>query len=558
MGIRGKFSLLLSSCVVLAVCLTTVAIAHFFTGEQTSFLVDYQTNRALVVSHELTQKFDLLYAQVDAVVRNEKKPLESLHEILPSVASLEVWEGEVLIDSLPTQLDVSAPKPGGTRWAFSGMLIVGKTAAVGFVARVGKRSYRLGLMGDWFVDVIRTERGSSVQLVQPDGDILVRSESPETYYQREIFSLMGGQLEGQPRSTRYSDQHGKNVIGTFLRLPTEPATLLTLHTPTATIAAVVQRTYRYTALITVAFLSVTLVLGVMFAASLTKPLRELDSQTREIAQGRFDVPLVKNAARQDEVGSLARSFARMGQDLKKTQADLQHAERLAALGKFSASIAHEIKNPLGGILMNTQLAEQQLDATPVDSAAIKETLGFVREETWRADRILKNLMKFSRQDRPPMRELELCARVRRTLQILKPTLEEAGVTVALHLPNEEVSVRANEDQIQEVLTNLIQNAIYAMQERPTKELSVRMEITDHVKLSIADTGRGMNEEIRKHLFEPFFTTKPIGEGTGLGLSVCHGILKTHGGKIEVESQMDRGTTFHIYLPFYDADMTNAA
>lgn len=553
MGIRGKFSLLLSSCVVLAVCLTTLAIAHFFTGEQTSFLVDYQTSRALVVSHQVNEKFDLLHSQVDAIVRSEKEPLTRLHEILPSVASLEIWQGDRRLAAFPDSLVSNVPPAGTSRWAFSDLLLVDNNPAVGWVARCGGKSIRLGLQGEWFAELFRNERGSSVQLVQPSGDVLVRSEASDSFYQAEIFSLMAGQIAGQPRSTRYVDSQGRPVIGTFLRLPTEPPTLVTLHTPTASIAAVIQRTYRYTALIALSCLVMTLIAGMAFAASLTQPLRELDSQTREIAQGHFDIPLVKNATRADEVGSLARSFVRMGQDLKKTQADLQHAERLAALGKFSASIAHEIKNPLGGILMNTQLAEQQLGAAPVDVSAIKETLGFVREETWRADRILKNLMKFSRQEKPPMNVIDLCVRIRRTLQILKPTIDQAGVTLVLDLPSENVPVRANDDQMQEVLTNLIQNAIHAMRERVLRELTIRLTVTDHVQLTIADTGQGMSEEIQRHLFEPFFTTKPIGEGTGLGLSVCHGILKTHGGKIDVQSKLDQGTTFTLLLPLSDTD-----
>jgi len=553
LGIRGKFSLLLSSCVVLAVCLTTLAIAHFFTGEQTSFLVDYQTSRALVLSHQINDKFDLLHAQVEAVVSSEADPLTRLREILPSVASVEIWKGEDRIHAYPKDFVTPIPALGVSRWAFGGLLTVGETTAVGWIARCGGKTVRLGLEGDWFSDLFRTERGSFVQLIQPNGDTLVRSEQAESFFHPEIYSLMSGQSPGQPRSTRYTDLQGRPVIGTFLRLPSEPPTLITLHTPTASIAAVIQRTYRYTALIAISCLVMTLIAGMAFAASLTQPLRELDSQTREIAQGHFDIPLVRSATRGDEVGSLARSFVRMGQDLKKTQSDLQHAERLAALGKFSASIAHEIKNPLGGILMNTQLAEQQIANAPPDMAAIKETLGFVREETWRADRILKNLMKFSRQDRPPMTGMDLCARIRRTLQILKPTLDQAGVTVVLDLPSEEVPIRANDDQMQEVLTNLIHNATHSMRERILKELTIKVTVSDHVQLRIADTGQGMSDDVQKHLFEPFFTTKPIGEGTGLGLSVCHGIIKTHGGKIEVQSRLDEGTTFTILLPLTDAE-----
>lgn len=552
MGIRGKFTLLLSSCVVMAVCLTTVAIAHFFAGEQTAFLVDFQTTRAEVLSRQINEKFDLLFAQVDAILKSESHPMERLKEILPSLETLELWQGERRLSRFPTSLATEAPPQGTSRWAFTGLLEVGDTAAVGWIARVGSKTVRLGLKGDWFSDLFRTERGASVELIQPNGEVLVRSEAAETYFEPKVYSLMGGQMPGQPTSTRYIDMNGRPVVGTFLRLPVEPSTLLTLHTPTATISAVVQRTYQYTASITGIFLAVTLALGVIFAASLTRPLRELDRQTRQIAKGDFDIPVVKTSGRSDEVGNLARSFSQMGQDLKKVQIELQHAERLAALGKFSASIAHEIKNPLGGILMNAQLAEQQLSTTPIDSAAVKETLSFVREETWRADRILKNLMKFARQEKPPMKYIDLRDRLKRTFQILKPQFDQAGVLLKLELPPNEIRVRANEDQIQEVLTNLAQNAIHSMRDRPVKELLVRLEITDFIRIELRDTGQGMSEDVKSHLFEPFFTTKPIGEGTGLGLSVCHGILKNHGGKIDVESQLDRGTTFSLLFPIPDA------
>lgn len=554
MGLRGKFSSLLSVCVVVAVFMTTYATTRFFTSEQETFIVDYQTNRALFLEHRVNEKFDLLHSQVQAVVDSEANPLASLLEALPALSGGEFWEDGHLVKASPEPQDVPyPPPPGDSRWAFSSSTALQATPAVRWIGRYGKKIIVLSLQSAWFEDVFYTERGALVQLVHPNGNVLVQSDvetkPTQTLFQSEIYAKMATRAPGSPETSKYRSDAGDELLGTFLALRTAPPVLITLHTPTSTVTAVIHRTYRYSAGIALCFLVLTLALGMLFSSGLTQPLRELDQQTRQVAQGKFDLPLVKNASRHDEVGSLSRSFARMGQDLKKMQEELNHAERMAALGKFSASIAHEIKNPLGGILINTQLAEEQMLAEPIDRAALKETLSFVREETWRADRIVKSLMKFARQDKPPLREIDFTERVKRTLAMLKPLIDQGGVKLTSTLPSEALVCAGNEDQIHEVLLNLIQNAMYAMKETQLKQLTVMMCADGQVmRLEIADSGHGMTEDVRQHLFEPFFTTKPIGEGTGLGLSVCHGIIKNHGGTIDVVSEPGKGTKFVISFP----------
>lgn len=549
MGLTGKFSLLLSGCVILAVLLTTAAATRFFTADQESSLIHTQTERAVQVEKRLTEKFDLLHAQVKAVLDAEPNPLARLAEALPALKGAQLWDEARLLGAIPPSYAGAPPPSGNSEWA----LVLGQEpGAVRWLGRYGAKTVSLLLAKDWF-DEIPSDRGIHFQLALPTGDLLVTNSNvlkgEGVFAKADLEEQWRLGQPGMPRTRKYETTSGDRVVGTSLLLPLDPPVLFALHTSTSAISRVIWRTYRYTAGIAVGMLFLTIAAGMIFSAGLTRPLRALDQQTRDIAQGKFDLPVVRSASRKDEVGSLARSFARMGQDLKKLRDELQRSERLAALGKFSASIAHEIKNPLGGILINTQLAEEQATVEPLDREALKETLGFVREETWRADRIVQSLMKFARHDRPQLKELNLSDRLKRSLSIMRGSLVQAEVHLDLRLADTPITIRANEDQIHEVIVNLAQNAVHAMKDCNLKQLTVSLsETPTQVVLEIGDSGHGMTEDIKTHLFEPFFTTKPIGEGTGLGLSVCHGIVRSHGGRIEVESEPGKGTRFLLIFP----------
>lgn len=550
-GLTGKFSALLAGCVILAVATTTLVITRFYTTDQETTLIQSQTEEALVIERSLSEKFAVLHAQVKVTLESEENPIPKLLETLPEISGAAIWEsgkqktvlGKKLLPQTP-------PPPGKSEWAIYAPSLPDSQPAetISWVGRYQTTDVVLYLNRAWFEDSLANFRGLSADLLTSDAKLIVSNTSAEPL-PASFFDWVSKMSLGVPSSQKITTSLGREILSTTLATTFDPPVIIHLHTPTQSINRVIYRTYRHSAVIAIVMLVITITVGVLFSLSLTRPLRALEAQTRDIAQGKFDLPTLQNASRGDEVGGLSRAFARMGQDLKKLREELRHTERLAALGKFSASIAHEIKNPLGAILINTQLAEEQLNSPQIQPQEIKQTLDYVKEETWRADRIVKSLMKFARNDKPEMREFNLNDRVRRSLAILQASLQQNAINLLWEVQEGPLYILGNEDNIHEVILNLVQNAIYAMKKSPTKNLKVKLsETSESILLQIEDSGSGIPEAVKANLFEPFFTTKPIGEGTGLGLSVCHGIMRNHGGKIDVTSEEGTGTCFTLTFP----------
>jgi two-component system NtrC family sensor kinase len=227
---------------------------------------------------------------------------------------------------------------------------------------------------------------------------------------------------------------------------------------------------------------------------------------------------------------------------------LLQTEKLAAIGELVAGVAHELNNPLTGIstfaqlLLEEQLGEEQLDA-----------VRNIKRESDRAVSVIRDLLVFSRKSDPRYGQVDLRSLIEQTLRLRSYTLQSAGISVEKDLDPNLPPVLGDDRKLQQVLMNVIVNAEYAMHRTDVRRLAVRARgDATHVAVEIADTGVGMSPDIAKHVFEPFFTTKPVGVGTGLGLSVSYGIVKAHGGSIEVSSTAGLGTTFRIALPLTPA------
>jgi signal transduction histidine kinase len=227
---------------------------------------------------------------------------------------------------------------------------------------------------------------------------------------------------------------------------------------------------------------------------------------------------------------------------------LLQTEKLAAIGELVAGVAHELNNPLTGIstfaqlLLEEKLGEEQLDA-----------VRNIKRESDRAVSVIRDLLVFSRKSDPRYGQVDLRSLIEQTLRLRSYTLQSAGISVEKDLDPNLPPVLGDDRKLQQVLMNVIVNAEYAMHRTDIRRLAVRARgDSTHVAVEIADTGIGMSPDIAKHVFEPFFTTKPVGVGTGLGLSVSYGIVKAHGGSIEVSSTAGLGTTFRIALPLTPA------
>jgi len=232
--------------------------------------------------------------------------------------------------------------------------------------------------------------------------------------------------------------------------------------------------------------------------------------------------------------------------LKSTQDDLLQAEKLTSLGQMAASIAHEINNPLAGVLVYTNLLSKKVAG---DVFTREEALGYLSKmesEVSRCSRIIRKLLDFARQTEPNLRLVDINQVLEQVLSMVGHQAQLQNVEVIKELSPSLPAVMADFDQLQQVFTNLSLNAIQAMPEGG--RLMLRSSVADsEVKVDVRDTGCGIPRESLAKLFTPFFTTKEKGKGVGLGLAVVHGIVERHKGKVKVQSEVGKGTTFSVYL-----------
>jgi signal transduction histidine kinase len=219
---------------------------------------------------------------------------------------------------------------------------------------------------------------------------------------------------------------------------------------------------------------------------------------------------------------------------------------------LAASVAHEINNPVAGVLNLSMLMKRLVKEDGVPHARLDEFRGYLDDvvsETSRVGRIVSDLLAFSRRPSPHREPADLNEIIRRTVSLLDHKLELAAVRLDLALAEGIPAVMCDASQIQQVVVNLVSNGVEATQSGGT--VSVRtasLESGGAVAFEVSDTGSGIPEEMLTRIFDPFFTTKEEGQGTGLGLAVSYGIVVAHGGEIEVESRVGVGTTFRVILP----------
>lgn len=330
--------------------------------------------------------------------------------------------------------------------------------------------------------------------------------------------------------------------------------------------------------VVVEVLAICLFLWLFTRQFVRRPIQELIQGTHAISQMELDRPI--RAGRDgSEIAELAHSFDEMRvrlkdaigeineftqnleskvkdrtRELELAHQKLRHTDRLASLGQLSASVAHEINNPVAGVLNLAMLMQRLLkeDGVPPDRLAdFRRYLGQVVQETSRVGRIVSDLLSFSRRSNPHREETDLNAIVMATISLVAHKLRLANVEVVNRVSGDLPHVLCDRSQIQQVVLNLVLNAAEAMQPRGGGRLELDSGTLDNdqvVWLRFADTGEGIAPENVRKIFDPFFTTKPEGKGVGLGLAVSYGIVQAHGGDIEVQSKLGRGTVFTITLP----------
>jgi signal transduction histidine kinase len=362
----------------------------------------------------------------------------------------------------------------------------------------------------------------------------------------EIKGLQGRGIHG--RTLEYV-QDGVEMVGGLAQ--TEFSNLLAgVQIPKAAAYLTARELLNNLILVSLALLVVSAALGLFGSRLITRPLDRLTNATKEIAKGKFDIKV--ESSTRDEISDLSLSFNQMATELdsrekalKGAQAALVQSEKMAAFGQLGAGIAHEIKNPLAGILGLTQLSLRR--ATEDDP--VYKNLTIIEKETNRCTAIIQNLLKFARQEKVAFEPININRVAQDAAAIVEHQLEMNKVKLKKNFASSLPMISGNANQIQQVLLNLMINAQQAMEGSPGEVTVTTLSLdSSHVQVQISDNGSGIPEDVQAKIFEPFFTTKEVGKGTGLGLSVSYGIIKEHKGEIKVESSPETGTTFTIDFP----------
>ena len=298
---------------------------------------------------------------------------------------------------------------------------------------------------------------------------------------------------------------------------------------------------------TTALLVLALVLAVVIGSSFTRPIQELASAARVVAAGNLDfqVPVKRN----DEVGQLATTFNEMIDGLKSKrdlEERLNQSERAAVIGRLTQSVAHEIRNPLN--VINLSIDHVNKKYAPEDPARrekFTQLLSSIKDEIERLKHLVNDLLNYGRPTRFAVETIDMRQLVEETLSLLRQQADIQGVWVTIDEQSGPASVRGDRERLKSFVSNLAINALQAMPSGG--HLTAQVARHDgEVEVKISDTGVGISEESLGKIFEPYFSTKQ--SGFGLGLAVTRKIIEEHQGKIAVESQLQRGTTFTVTLP----------
>jgi len=305
------------------------------------------------------------------------------------------------------------------------------------------------------------------------------------------------------------------------------------------------------------------VLSLILFRSITRPLSKLKEGAEKIGAGNFNYEI--NLSGYNELTALAQSFNKMAKNLQKSESQIIQMDRMASLGQLAGGIAHELNNPLTGVLGQSQIALEKLSATD----PLRETLGKITKAAERCRKITKGLLDFSRQKDYHFELTDITKIIDASLDICSSDIIASKITVIKNYGKNVPKINVSSAHIQQVFLNIITNAIHTMKNGGMLTITTRDVIANEMKqsqnkiatpsarndniqfieISFKDTGDGISKENLEKIFTPFFTTKDPGKGTGLGLAISYGIVQRHNGKIMVSSGGEKkGATFTIKFP----------
>lgn len=280
---------------------------------------------------------------------------------------------------------------------------------------------------------------------------------------------------------------------------------------------------------------------------------EVKRRTDELIQKEREA--AASEARTAEAQRKHREIEEAYQKLQETQDQLIQSEKLASIGRVVAGVVHELNSPL---ITVQGYVRQLLSGAKRSPEEITRSLEIIARQSERCSRTVRDLLTFSRKEKPKFQVVDVCKLLDNSIENLSLELTADKVEIVKKFPDEFIGIHADPDQLQQVFSNLLVNAWHALRESPhDRKLCVTLVNTgESLQVFITDNGAGISKENLNKIFEPFFTTKPAGKGTGLGLSLSHAIVHMHGGKMAVESEENKGTTFLIQLPMHARDASH--
>jgi len=426
-------------------------------------------------------------------------------------------------------------------------------------------------------------------------------KSAEACYGFHTQSQPLEKLDRPDRFRIYRDASGQRVLGIITPIENQPSCLNAIchaHTEEEKIlgvldtnlslaradAQVKQSSWRMLAYTLLALMAISCLSWLFVYRVVHLPLRRLKEGTRELADGNlgYQLEFMSN----DEAGELATSFNRMSlqlrsaneeivswaktledrveektRELKRAHAHVVQVEKMATIGKMAAVVAHEINNPLAGILTYAKLLKRWVERGQVvtpNKVEAEQCLDLIAGESRRCGDLVKNLLTFSRTSQMNIQSADLNTIVDRSVRLLAHQLKMNGVELHQDLSEGLPAVQCDPGQIEQVLLALMINAIDAMPRGGNLWLSTHPAEASELVFEVRDDGSGIPPEILEHIFEPFLTTKESGKGVGLGLAVSHNIIQRHHGRIDVQSEVGKGTTFTVSLPLVSAGIPHVA
>jgi two-component system NtrC family sensor kinase len=417
-------------------------------------------------------------------------------------------------------------------------------------------------------------------------------KSAEACYGCHAQSQSLEHLNRPDRFRIYRDTSGQRILGVITPIENQPScsnalchahpasqkilgvldTNLSLAKADAQLAQSSRRMLAYTIF---ALLDISLLAWLFVWRLVGQPLKHLKDGTRELADGNLGYHIVVDST--DEAGELASSFNRMSlqlraaneeivawaktledrvdqktRELKRAHDHVLHVEKMATIGKMAAVVAHEINNPLSGILTYAKLLKKWIQRGEAEASKkndAEQCLDLIADESRRCGDLVKNLLTFSHTSPMNVQTTDLNTVVDRSVRLVAHQLELNGVELHLNLPSNLPAIQCDPGQIEQVLLALIMNAIDAMPRGGNLWVRTRMgEDPDELSIEVRDDGSGIPPEVLPNIFEPFLTTKETGKSVGLGLAVSQNIIEGHRGRVDVQSDVGKGTTFTVTLP----------